>query len=82
MSCAASTTSTSRYLSEPNRFAARIMVADDHGAGNKRHDEWAPTRPPIRRVGSGGWVLRQQEGASAGVEEEEVVKEGCAEVAG
>lgn len=27
-------------------------------------------------------VLRQQEGASAGVEEEEVVKEGCAEVAG
>lgn len=21
------------------------MVADDHGAGNKRHDEWAPTRP-------------------------------------
>lgn len=56
------------------------MVADDHGAGNKRHDEWAPTRPL-----SSGWVtavLRQQEGASAAAEGEEVVKEGCAEVAG
>lgn len=28
------------------------MVADDHGAGNKRYDEWAPTRPPTRREGA------------------------------
>lgn len=30
------------------------MVADDHSARNKRHDEWAPTRPPTRREGNGG----------------------------
>lgn len=30
------------------------MVADDHSAGNKRYDEWAPTRPPTRREGNGG----------------------------
>jgi len=30
------------------------MVADDHSAGNKRHDEWAPTHPPTRREGNGG----------------------------
>lgn len=59
MSCATSTTSSSRYLSESNRFAERIMVADDHGAGNKRHDEWAPTRPPTQL----GMVARRRCGS-------------------
>jgi len=53
-----------------------------HSAGNKRRNEWQPTIHP-RRV---GWcddavVAVGGRGGPDG-EEEEVVKEGCAEVAG
>lgn len=61
------------------------MVADDHdAAGNKRRDEWAPVHPsthPIGRVTAGRCCDAARGCCDAGGEEE-VVKEGCAEVAG